>query len=465
MIATFEPGSFRDRHARILRHEGRILRVLSPDGLRDWERLAATRLFRRHVDAGTLVRTSRPDDEAQLLRELEGGAAAVLEHEPIPFISYPYEWTFGMLRDAARLHLDLLRDALDEGLILKDATAYNVQFVGARPLFIDIGSFTPLGPGEPWNGYRQFCQLFLYPLMLQAYKDVPFQPWLRGSLEGIDAREMRGLMGTRDRLRPGVLAHVVLQAAAQDRFETRARDVRQQLRRAGFSPALIKANVTRLRRLVERLEWTRHTSTWAGYAGENTYSSTDAEQKAAFVRRAVSAGPPALVWDLGANAGTFSAICAEYARDVVAIDADALVVERMYQGLRGGTAHILPLVGNVADPSPGLGWRGEERLPLRRRGAPDLTLCLALIHHVVISANVPLPEFVDWLAGLGGDLVIEFVEKDDPMVRRLLLNKQDQYSDYDRALFEDRLALHYDLAARESIQDGHRVLYHAVRRR
>lgn len=465
-MPAFEPGSFRDRHARIFRRGNRVLRALSPSARDDWKLLSATRLFAARTANGTIVNTRRAPDEAALLESTGNGWCAVVEHDRVPFISYPYEWTFGMLREAALLHLDLIREAIDEGLILKDATPYNVQFMNGRAVFIDTASFTRLEAGEPWHGYRQFCRLFLYPLMLQAYKDAAFQPWLRGSLEGIEPRDMRALFGTRDLLRRGVLTHVALQAGAEARLGSTTRNVRAELKQAGFSTALIVANVTRLRRLVEGLTWSRRTSTWSEYAVANTYSAEDAARKEAFVRRAAAARSHRLIWDLGANTGHYSRVVAPYAECVVALDADALAVERLRADLRDkGPSNILPLVGNVLDPSPGLGWRGDERVPLDRRGIPDLTLALALVHHVVIAGNVPLPEFIDWLARPRGDLVIEFVSKDDAMVRQLLLNKDDQYTDYTRDGFERALAVHFDVVATEEVQQGGRVLYHAIHRR
>lgn len=463
MAIAFDPASFRDRHARVFRRDGRILRALSALGLRDWELLKASTFFQRHVDAGTLVRTRRAQDEAALLSELGAGWAAVVEHDAVPFISYPYEWTFGMLRAAALLHLELLGDALEEGLVLKDATAYNVQFVGTRPVFIDTASFTRLQPGEVWHGYRQFCQTFVYPLMLQAYKDVPYQPWLRGSLEGISARDMYAVLSVRDLVRPGVLPHVILHAKAQARFEDTSADVRTALKRAGFNRALIQSNVARLRRVIEQLEWSGRGSPWAGYAETHSYSDKDVEQKAAFVDSATRASAPRWVWDLGANTGRFARVAADHADHVLALDVDGPAVERMYRDLQSGPTNILPLVGSLTDPSPGVGWRNEERLPMLRRGKPDLTLCLALVHHVVIGAHIPLPDFVDWLSTLGADVVIEFVTKQDAMVRRLLANKDDHYTDYDQAAFEARLDRYFRILARLSIHEGTRVLYHGVR--
>ncbi len=192
--SRLEPASFRDPDSRVFyAANGDVCRALSADGLADWQRLAATRFFPQLVAEGRLVGSELIEATAP------DGFAAVLRHETIPFVSYPYEWCFGMLRDAALLQLDLVAAALDEDMILKDASPYNVQWRGARPVFVDVGSFERLREGEPWAGYRQFCSLFLYPLMLQAWKGVPFNVWLRGSLEGISPNEVRGLLSLRDR--------------------------------------------------------------------------------------------------------------------------------------------------------------------------------------------------------------------------------------------------------------------------
>jgi SAM-dependent methyltransferase len=462
---AFESGSFRDRSARVFTgRDGGVYRALTQAALADWEALSSTKLFRHFIENGGIVRTERAGDEAALLADVGAPWQAVLRHARIPFISYPYEWSFSMLKDASLLQLDLLIAALDEKLILKDGTPYNVQWDGARPVFIDIGSIARVKQGEPWAGYRQFCRQCLYPLLLQAYKDVPFQPWLRGSLEGIPADACASVMSARDLLRPGVLAHVYLQAQAEARAATATRNVKAELRQAGFNVDLIKANARRLRSLVERLTWKRQQSVWSEYADQNTYAPQEAEQKIAFVRDVTTRRERRLVWDLGSNTGRFARLAAEHAQYVVAVDADELSVERLYLGLKSdGVRNVLPLVGNLADPSPGLGWRGRERLPLPDRGRPDLVFSLALIHHVVLGANVPLEEFVDWLAALGAELVIEFVGRADPMVEALLRHKEDLFTDYDQDYFETRLTARFEIVRREPVGTT-RVLYHAVPR-
>jgi hypothetical protein len=440
----------------------RVLRALSPRGLADWEALAATSLFHRETQAGNLVATEPVEDglPADLAAE---GYAAVLAHERVPFVSYPYEWPFGMLRDAAVLQLELLRAALAEDLILKDATPYNVQWRGTRPVFVDVGSFERLRPGEPWTGYRQFCMLFLYPLLLQAYRGVGFQPWLRGSLEGIPAEDCKRLLTLRDRFRRGVLTHVVLHSRLERRYADRRRDVKGELQAAGFHKGLIEANVRGLEKLVRLLDWEPDRSGWASYPEEAPYSDADAAAKEAFVREAAGLRRRALVWDLGANDGRYTRIAAADADYALAVDADAAVAELLYRSLRAeGTPNILPLVADVSDPSPGLGWRGRERKTLEERGRPDLVLCLALLHHVSLSSNVPLRSFLEWLAELGGELLIELPTREDPMVQRLLDAKGPGANpDYETESFERALEERFRVERREMLPSGTRVLYRA----
>ena len=448
----------------MLRRGGEVLRALSQRGLADWEQLQRTQLFARLNADGRLVHTERLDPPPAL-PDLPGLApAAVLRHERLPFVSYPYEWPFGMLRDAALLQLDILLEALDEGLILKDASPYNVQWRGTSPVFVDVGSFEALREGEVWVGYRQFCMLFLYPLMLRAYKGLPFRPWLRGSLEGITPQECSRLMSARDLLRPGVLTHVRLHSRLDRRHAASARDVRTEVRESGFGSELIRANVSKLRALVQRLGWDPPASTWSTYGATSTYSEQEAEQKARFVTQAVADRGWRLAWDLGSNDGRFARIAADHARYVVAVDADEAVVERSYRALRDeGQEKVLALCVDLADASPGLGWKGAERRPLLERGRPELVLCLALVHHLAITANVPLGEIVGWLGDLGAVVVVEFVGRDDPMAEQLLRNKGPRANpDYSLEAFERLLEERFDVEARQPLAGGRRVLYRAV---
>ncbi len=476
-MPTFEAGSYRDREGRVFYGEsGEVLRALSARALGEWDAVAATRFFQQAMVDGKIVNTVRSD---VALRELahrtaeassldEEGWAGVLQHERIPFVTYPYEWSFGMLQDAALLQLELLQAALAEDFTLKDGTSYNVQWIAARPTFIDVVSFERLIPGQPWAGYRQFCQTALFPLMMQAYQDVEYHALLRGKLEGITPSDCAKLLSWRRLFRPGVLTHVWLHSRLQGNSAVRDCNLRKALPRAGFEKSLIASNAAGLAKIIRRLRWTP-ASDWSGYAAHNTYSASDARSKAEFVRAAASSAPVGLAWDLGCNIGEYSRIVAEHAQCVVAMDADHPTVERLYQQLKASpdspaARKIVPLVANLADPSPNLGWRGLERKSLVGRGLPDFTLCLALVHHLVIGAGIPMRELLEWLAGLNSRLVIEFVDRPDPMVRQLLRNRRDKCADYDPQLFDRWLNEIFDVVRSERLESGTRTLYYACPR-
>ena len=457
-----EPGSYRDRQATVFYHEGRVLRALSATASANWEKLRAAPFFTEMTALGRIVRTTNAE---RILQALPAGEwVNVVEHDRIPFVSYPYEWTFGMLKDAALLHLELLEAALGASMILKDSSAYNMQWTGVQPVFVDIPSFEPLRLGEPWVGYRQFCELFLYPLMIRAYKGVDFRPWLRGNIDGVPAHALRPLLSMRDLARPGVLMHVVAQDALQRRFSRSPRNVRSSLAQAGFDKRLIVRNVGSLKAIIRRMKASGAETTWAGYADTHSYDETEFRAKLGFVQETAALRHWRLVWDLGCNAGIFSRAVAEHADYVVAMDGDWMAVERLYQDqqARADRQKILPLVVNLSDPSPNQGWQGLERKALPDRGKPELTLCLALIHHIVIGANIPVGSFLGWLASLGTALIIEFVGRDDEMVETLLRNKDDHYPDYNLDRFEGELSKRFVIHSKRPLKGGKRQIYYAT---
>ncbi|HUI84740.1 MAG TPA: methyltransferase [Candidatus Binatia bacterium] len=462
LVADFrrDGGSFRDPDGYILRNGERIVRVVLPGAVERWRQFAASGLAAELQSLGLLVAT-REIFPGSADPAIPGGSI-LLEHERIPFTSYPYEWSFGMLREAALLHLDILQCALRHNWILKDATPYNVQFRGVTPLFIDVLSFAPLQRGDCWAGYNQFCRTMLYPLMLEAHKQVPFQPWLRSELEGIDPVVFSNLFRGLERRRPGVLSHVTAQAWLMRKFAAAGYSVRQQISSAGMTPQMIARNVLRLRKLVLKLRPASYKSAWSDYSRDH-YAAEALAQKEAFVNECVAGRRFELVWDLGCNDGRFSRIVAGAASTVLAVDSDAGSIERLYGELRKEQrANILPLLMNLANPSPSQGWASGERTSLVERGKPDLTLALALVHHLVITANIPVAAVVGWLAETTRELVIEFISKDDAMVRRLLLNKDDTYADYSRAAFERRLEERFRIGRRLELPGGTRFLYHAT---
>jgi hypothetical protein len=461
-----DPGSFRDPLSRVYVDDSAAWRGLSEAGLADFEAYAATQAFAAAQRDGRVVATTAvPVADSPV----GPGWAGALRHERVELITYPYEWTFSMLKDAALLQLELSREALAEGILTKDATPYNVQFDGVRPVFIDVGSFERLVPGEPWAGYRQFCELFLNPLYLQAILDVPFQPWLRGSLHGLSPTVVAHLIGGRRPLRRDVLTHVRLHARAEARYADADadHDIKDELKRAGFGPKLIDAQLANLRRAVDRLEWKASASTWSSYTERGHYTDADLEAKEAFVAAATSALTDPVVLDLGANDGRFSRVAvAAGASRAIAVDGDHLVVDHLYRRLKEeGEARILPLVMDLSDPSPGLGWRGRERPAFVERIRADLVLCLAVIHHLALSGTVPFPEIVAFLHDLGAPLVVEMPHRDDPMAARLLARKRAGVFDhYDRPQWEAALGERFEVVEQATLPSGTRTLYRCTPR-
>jgi len=463
--SAVDTGSFRDRDGRIYSHGDRIIRGISANALAEFKKLESTAFYTRFLQNGQLVESKllKPEN-VQLSPEIMQQWAGFIEHRRIPVITYAYEWTFSMLRDAALLQLDLLEAALQEGMTLKDASPYNIQFDGGKPVFIDIASFETLPAGAPWAAYRQFCEMFLFPLMLQAYKGIHFQPLMRSGIDGVGVQTAAKLFGFRDRLRAGVFSHVWLQAKLDRRYGNTQQNVRSDLKKAGFNQAMILANVRKLGKLIKKLSWQGEDSEWGGYEEFHNYSKSDHRLKEMFIHDSVAGSEAGVVWDIGCNTGQFAKIAAQHADYVLAMDLDHFTVERLYRDTREtGIKNILPLVQNIADPSPDWGWRNRERLDLSKRIRPDMVLCLALIHHVVISANVPMEEFVSWLAELSDQVVIEYVSRSDDKVKALLRNKDDRYSDYSRTELEKHLGKYFRIVRQQAMESGNRYLYWCAR--
>ncbi len=456
-----EAASFRDRSSRVIYRDSEVFRLLDAQALSAWKDFSSTKFASKAMARGDIIQTT---EASAMLASTNGSWAGALQHERLPFVSYPYEWCFGMLKDAALLHLELLLEALEEGLMIKDSSAFNIQFKDCRPVFIDIPSFEKWKPGEPWIAYRQFCEMFLFPLMLGAYKGIEFQPLLRSELDGISADYCRKLFSARDFLRGGAFSHVYLQAKLQKAFANSNRSVKRELSASGFHTELIKINVRKIRKLISKMDFAAADSTWSEYEkvslSNDTYGSEDQRVKAQFIGEVCEWKPREEVSVLGCKTGTYALVAADHADRVLAMDADHLAVERLYQNLKKKEIkNVLPLVMNVCNLSPAQGWKGLERKRLEERSQPSLVLALALIHHVVISANVPMVQLIEWLASLEADLVIEFATREDPMVQRLLLNKEDNYCDYAQDYLEQTLKRFFSIESVKQLNGGQRLLF------
>jgi SAM-dependent methyltransferase len=459
-----DAGSFRDPENRVYRHGDRILRGLSAQAGDIYRKVAAEPFYAGFVERRMVVPTAELDadqDQGAAFVKADGWPV-VLEHEAIPFISYPYEWSFSMLRDAALLQLDLIEDSIENGWTLKDASPYNIQWVGAQPTFIDIGSFEPRIDGEPWIGYRQFCSMFLIPLMLKAHLGIDYAPLLRSKLDGIPPLEAAKYFHGLSRFKAGAVSHVWLPAKVERSIATRERDrtPARQRRGGNHSIAMVLGLIQGLKRTVRRLKWNVQHTDWSQYATSHSYQDEDFAAKVEFVSRHAAAHHRGSVWDIGCNTGTFSKLVAPHADFVLAVDGDHDSIEQLYAAEKaaGGT-RILPMVMDLANVSPNQGWHGRERMALDNRRKPDLVLCLALIHHMRVSANVPIPLFLDWLASLGSSVIIEFVDREDEMFKKILANKTVDYADYTLANFVAEAEARFVIKDRQVLKSGHREIF------
>lgn len=460
----FDPGSFRDRDSRVFSRDGKIYRALTQAALDDWQAASRCDFWQCHQAAGSLIESELLESTLSA-RMIEAPYVSVLEHPRLPWISYPYEWTFRMLQQAALLQLQLLDEALAVDVILKDATPYNLQFQGTRPVFIDVGSFTRYTPGTPWLAYRQFCQLFLYPLLLQAYRGCDFQPWLRGSLAGITPQQCGSLFPWTDFWRKGVLSHVWLHALMERNVRVDNSALSSNMRATGFTKEMLQQNVRGLRRLIERLRWQPARSRWSDYDRCAAPVQSDATVKEEFVQQITQQQRWSLVWDIGCNRGRYSRIAAEHADLVLAIDFDHLTVDTLYEELaQAGELRIIPTVMNLAEASPGWGWRGTERRRFEDRGQPDLLLMLAVLHHLVLGENLLLADVLDWIAERQASVILEFIDREDPQVQTLLAHRAIQEPDYTREHFEALLHARFEVVRQLDLPSQTRTLYHLVPR-
>jgi hypothetical protein len=456
-----DPASFRDPAGFVYRRDGVIHRQVNRWFAGRWDDLVTSGLLGTLQADGLLV----GHEDVPVSRALDPASAhAVIRPEAIDLISYPYEWSFSQLRDAALVTLGALERAEAAGFTLRDASAYNVQFQRGRPVLIDTLSFERRPADGPWRAYRQFCQHFLAPLALMAERDVRLGLLSRDFIDGIPLDLAATLLPGRSRLNLGLGAHVHAHARAGAGAASQA-GAPSGSGPVTMTPLKRAALIDSLRRTVEGLRWRGIETAWSGYGPTTSYEDAASARKEALVRAEVTAIAPGVTWDLGANTGRFSAIAAAAGGRVVAWDADPMVTDGHYRALRAaGSAQVLPLLVDLANPSPSLGWAGRERASFTDRSAADLVLALALVHHLAIGGNVPLGRVAELFAALAPQALVEFVPREDPMVRAMLATREDIFEDYTLDGFRAAFEPHFELVATHEIEGSTRTLHRFVRR-
>jgi hypothetical protein len=455
MSDTLNPASFRDPDGFIFYRDGQIYRQVNLTYREDYDHLMTSGLYRQLVDNGILI----PHQEVDIPfaeGEKESGCK-VLQPEEIPFLSYPYEWCFSQLKDAALTTLRLQELAFQKGMCLKDGSAYNIQFLKGKPVFIDTLSFTKYREGEPWAAYRQFCQHFLAPLALMSCKDLRLGQLLRVYIDGIPLDLAASLLPFSARFQMSLLMHLYWHGKSQKRYEGKGLQTQTQkkISRLGF-----QGIIDSLKTAVKNLQWKPTGTVWEDYYRDTNYSAQAFQHKQDIVAKLVQTVSPGTVWDLGANNGFFSRIAVDRGISTVAFDFDPAAVEKNWLHVKEKKEkQMLPLLLDLTNPSPGLGWENMERSAFVERGPVDLMFSLALLHHLAIANNVPLGKIAALFSRLCYYLVIEFVPKADSQVQRLLASRVDVFARYTQEEFEKEFSRYFKILESVKINDSLRTIY------
>ena len=455
MIQSAKLGaSFRDPSGFLFRREGVLYRQVNESYRDSYDQLVGSGLYQALIESGLLV----PHEEIDVEPYDPGPAYRVIKPESVEFISYPFEWSFSQLKDAALATLKIQKKALEFEMCLKDSSAYNIQYYRGHPVLIDSLSFERYVPGEPWVAYRQFCQHFLAPLSLMARSDIRLEQLLRVYIDGVPLDLASKLLPKSSYLNFPILSHIHLHAMAQRRYADSAVDKNRVS--GGMSKNAFLGLMDSLASGVRGLNWRLGGTEWGDYYDQHNYTQQGMEDKKKIVNEYLDQTGPRIVWDLGANVGRFSRLASDRGVFTVSFDVDPGAVERNYrEARRRGEERLLPLTIDLTNPSANIGWHNRERLSLLDRGPADTVMVLALLHHLAISNNVPLPQLRDFFYQAGKWLIIEFVPKSDSQVRKLLATREDIFPDYDVTGFAEVFAERYIIHARKRIRDSEREIY------
>jgi len=446
------PSSFRDPSGFLFYRNGSIYRQVNISYKENYDHLMNSGLYETLVSAELLI----PHEEVDIEGAKPDKAYKIIKPELIPFISYPYEWSFSQLKDGTLTTLEIQKKSLDFGISLKDCSAYNIQFRKGKPILIDTLSFEKYREGHPWVAYRQFCQHFLAPLVLMSYRDIRLNQLFRLYIDGIPLDLASSLLPFRTLFRFSLLSHIHLHAKSQNHFADKTVNTRgREVTRLSFLGLIDNLEST-----IKKMKWHDQSSEWTNYYEDTNYSPEALQQKRQIVAEFLNTINPRSVWDLGANVGMFSRIVSDKGIQTISFDIDSGAVEKNYlKCLKNGEANVLPLLLDLTNPSPGIGWENQERISLVDRGPTDTVFALALIHHLAISNNLPLKKIADFFKKICNWLVIEFVPKSDSQVQRLLSTREDIFVDYTQRVFESEFRKYYKIENSVKIKESERILY------
>lgn len=448
-------SSYRDPSGFVFLFAEEIYRQINHSYKDNYDLLMQSGLYQQLVQEGDLIAHGEVDLNIQ-----DPNMYKVIKPRQIPFISYPYEWSFSQLKDAALLTLKIQKKALSFGLTLKDASAYNIQFLDGKPIFIDTLSFEKYKVGNPWLAYKQFCEHFLAPLALLAYTDERLARLSQIYIDGIPLDLATKILPGKIRLKPFLFIHIYLHSLKQRQYSDHNILTEKKVK---LGDSAITALIDNLESSVKNIKLKHKKTTWSDYSSDDhceSYEDVAMQAKKEYVSEFLDLAQAKEIWDLGSNTGLYSRIAARKGIAVISMDFDEMAVERNYLNVKkNNEKNILPLIMDLINPSPDIGWHNQERLALLSRHLPDTVLALALVHHLAISKNLPFYKISEFLVAISKKLIIEFVPKEDKQTQRLLRNREDIFNEYNQEEFERIFSLMFDIKEKKEIPNSKRILY------
>lgn len=445
-------GSFRDPSGFLFLKNGVLYRQINHSYKKEYENFINTGLYESLTSDKKLV-----SHEEVSFEDINDHAALIIKPIFLSFISYPYEWSFSQLKDAALLTLDIMEISLDKDMILKDASAYNIQFMNGKPIFIDTLSFESYKEGLPWVAYKQFCQHFLAPLALMSHTDIRLNKLLMNFIDGIPLDLASSLLPMKTKFNFSLAIHIHAHALQQKK------NAGQSIKKSDLkmSKLALQALIDSLKTAINKLSWKPIGTEWEDYyISNNNYNAQSLNSKEKLVENVIHILRPDHVCDFGANDGRFSHITAKYSKLVISCDIDPACVEKNYlYNKNNNLNNIHPLLIDLSNPTPNIGWYNKERDSFINRKKYNLALALGLIHHLAISNNLPLKEIAKFFNDTSEYLLIEWIPKEDSQVIKLLSTRDDIFDNYIEEDFLNNFLHYYTLEETRAIDESVRKLF------
>ena len=459
---NFDEGSFRDNAGRVIHHSNRIFRQVNKSGKERIDFFFKNDLYKKALENEYIIKSDilgKNDLKKYNFKE----DSLIIEHEKIPYVSYPYEWSFYQLKNAALHHLNFHIYLLNNGATLIDSSAYNIQFIGSKPIFIDVLSVKEYKEGEYWYGHKQFCENFLNPLILSSKKGIQFNNWFKGNLEGIATEDLNKILNIFDKFSFNIFVHVYLLTKFENKYKNQNKKFDLNVKKK-FPKKNFLSMLNQLKAFINKLEPKKSATVWETYSNLNTYDDNETKNKTNIVKNFFQKNKSLMIADLGCNDGYYSKIAIESGCEyVVGFDYDFNSINRAYKTFIN-SKNFLPLIFDASNPSTNIGWNEKERKSFFQRANFDCVLALAFQHHLTIAKNIPLEDVLSWIVALAPIGLIEFVPKNDETVQKMIKLKGDIFPNYNEENFKEFILKKATIVSEFQVTKSGRKIYEFERK-